>query len=53
MTDDTHTIRSGRLSATIKAQGAELCSLRHESGYAAGQALSFERPRGRIACEDA
>ena len=32
MTDDTHTIRSGRLSATIKAQGAELCSLGHEGG---------------------
>jgi galactose mutarotase-like enzyme len=29
MTDDTHTIRSGGLTATIKAQGAEMCSLRH------------------------
>lgn len=28
MTDDTHTIRSGSLIATIKAQGAEMCSLR-------------------------
>ncbi|RXT43390.1 aldose 1-epimerase family protein [Bradyrhizobium betae] len=28
MTDDTHTIRSGGLTATIKAQGAELCSLK-------------------------
>ncbi|MBR0856085.1 aldose 1-epimerase family protein [Bradyrhizobium liaoningense] len=28
MTDDTHTIRSGGLAATIKAHGAELCSLR-------------------------
>jgi galactose mutarotase-like enzyme len=32
MTDDTHTIRSGGLTATIKAHGAELCSLRHERG---------------------
>lgn len=32
MTDDTHTIRSGRLAATIKAHGAELCSLKHGSG---------------------
>lgn len=32
MTDDTHTIRSGRLTATIKAQGAELCSLKHDAG---------------------
>ncbi|QQO13524.1 aldose 1-epimerase family protein [Bradyrhizobium diazoefficiens] len=32
MTDDTHTIRSGRLGATIKAHGAELCSLKHGSG---------------------
>jgi galactose mutarotase-like enzyme len=29
MTDDTHTIRSGGLTATIKAQGAELCSLKN------------------------
>jgi galactose mutarotase-like enzyme len=28
MTDDTHTIRSGGLTATIKAQGAEMCSLK-------------------------
>ncbi|MGY4234756.1 galactose mutarotase-like enzyme [Bradyrhizobium sp. USDA 4449] len=32
MTDDTHTIRSGGLCATIKAQGAEMCSLRHDDG---------------------
>jgi galactose mutarotase-like enzyme len=32
MTDDTHAVRSGPLTATIKAQGAELCSLRHEGG---------------------
>lgn len=28
MTDDTHTLRSGSLTATVKAQGAELCSLK-------------------------
>ncbi|MCP3397438.1 aldose 1-epimerase family protein [Bradyrhizobium sp. CCGB20] len=32
MTDDTHTIRSGGLAATIKAHGAELCSLNDGSG---------------------
>jgi galactose mutarotase-like enzyme len=32
MTDDTHTIRSGGLTATIKAQGAELCSLKDGNG---------------------
>lgn len=32
MTDDTHTIRSGGLTATIKAHGAELCSLTDGSG---------------------
>jgi galactose mutarotase-like enzyme len=32
MTDDTHTIRSGGLTATIKAHGAELCSLKDGSG---------------------
>ncbi|WP_441234190.1 aldose 1-epimerase family protein [Bradyrhizobium sp. 930_D9_N1_4] len=32
MTDDTHTIRSGGLSAAIKAHGAELCSLKDGSG---------------------
>ncbi|MCP3472121.1 aldose 1-epimerase family protein [Bradyrhizobium sp. CCGUVB1N3] len=32
MTDDTHSIRGGALAATIKAQGAELCSLKHDSG---------------------
>ncbi|WP_456624287.1 MULTISPECIES: aldose 1-epimerase family protein [unclassified Bradyrhizobium] len=32
MTDDTHTIRSGGLTATIKAQGAELCSLKNAAG---------------------
>ncbi|MBR0975438.1 MULTISPECIES: aldose 1-epimerase family protein [Bradyrhizobium] len=30
MTDDTHTIRSGALTATIKAHGAEMCSLKHK-----------------------
>src|SRR3954453_7987193 len=33
MTDDTHTIRSGGLTATIKAQGAELCSLKHAARF--------------------
>ena len=32
MTDDTHTLRSGSLTATIKAQGAEMRSLRHNEG---------------------
>lgn len=32
MTDDTYTIRSGALAATIKSYGAELCSLKHGSG---------------------
>ncbi|OAF16769.1 aldose 1-epimerase family protein [Bradyrhizobium neotropicale] len=32
MTDDTHVIQSGGLTATIKAHGAELCSLRDEDG---------------------
>jgi len=32
MTDDTHTIRSGSLTATIKAHGAELSSLKDGSG---------------------
>ncbi|MCP3405941.1 aldose 1-epimerase family protein [Bradyrhizobium sp. CCGB01] len=32
MTDDTHTIRSGGLAATIKAHGAELCSLKDGGG---------------------
>lgn len=32
MTDDTHTIRSGGLTATVKAQGAEMCSLKSDAG---------------------
>src|SRR4051795_13782394 len=32
MTDDTHTIRCGGLTATIKAQGAEMCSLASDAG---------------------
>jgi galactose mutarotase-like enzyme len=32
MTDATHTIRSGGLTATIKAQGAEMCSLASDAG---------------------
>jgi len=31
MTDDTHSLRSGSLTATIKAHGAELCSLKDSS----------------------
>lgn len=31
MTDDTHSLRSGCLTATIKAHGAELCSLKSGS----------------------
>ncbi|MCK1362174.1 aldose 1-epimerase family protein [Bradyrhizobium sp. 199] len=30
MSDDSHSLRSGGLTATIKAQGAELCSLKDE-----------------------
>ena len=32
MSDDTHSIRSGGLTATIKAQGAELCALSDAAG---------------------
>ncbi|MGV7215566.1 aldose 1-epimerase family protein [Bradyrhizobium sp. UFLA05-112] len=32
MNEDIHVIRSGALTAAIKAQGAELCSLKHETG---------------------
>lgn len=32
MSDDTHALRSGRLTATIKAQGAELRSLKDSNG---------------------
>ncbi|MBP1095168.1 aldose 1-epimerase family protein [Bradyrhizobium diazoefficiens] len=32
MTDDTHSIRSGGLTATIKAHGAEMCSLKSDAG---------------------
>ncbi|SDJ00435.1 Galactose mutarotase [Bradyrhizobium sp. Rc2d] len=32
MSDETHSIRSGRLSAAIKAHGAELCSLKDGGG---------------------
>jgi galactose mutarotase-like enzyme len=32
MTDDMHTIRGGGLTATIKAQGAEMCSLTSDAG---------------------
>jgi galactose mutarotase-like enzyme len=33
MKDDTYTLRSGRLTATVKAQGAELCSLKDGGGF--------------------
>lgn len=32
MNDDTYTLRSGRLAATVKAHGAELCSLKDRGG---------------------
>lgn len=32
MNEDNHSIRSGGLTATIKAKGAELCSLEHDAG---------------------
>jgi galactose mutarotase-like enzyme len=32
MSDDTYSLRSGSLTATIKAHGAELCSLKDDSG---------------------
>src|ERR671939_515263 len=32
MIADVHTLRSGRLSATVKAHGAELCSLKDAGG---------------------
>jgi galactose mutarotase-like enzyme len=32
MSDDSHTLRSGAITATIKAHGAELCSLRDPQG---------------------
>jgi galactose mutarotase-like enzyme len=32
MSDDTHALRSGGFTATIKAQGAELCSLKDGNG---------------------
>ena len=30
MSDDTHSLRSGSLTATVKAHGAELCSLKDD-----------------------
>ncbi|KYG98130.1 aldose 1-epimerase family protein [Bradyrhizobium sp. DOA1] len=33
MNDDTYTLRSGRLAATVKAHGAELCSLKDGGGF--------------------
>lgn len=48
MTDDTHTLRSGPLTATIKAHGAEMCSLKHKDGtefvWQAGPAWARHAP---------
>lgn len=48
MTDDTHTIRSGGLTAIIKAHGAEMGSLRHKDGiefvWQAGPAWARHAP---------
>lgn len=48
MTDDMHTIRSGGLTATIKAHGAEMCSLKHKDGiefvWQAGPAWARHAP---------
>jgi hypothetical protein len=32
MNDDRHTLRADGITATIRAHGAELCSLRNEGG---------------------
>jgi galactose mutarotase-like enzyme len=48
MTDDTHTLRSGGLTATIKAHGAEMSSLKHKDGtefvWQAGPAWTRHAP---------
>ena len=48
MTDETHTLRSGELTATVKAHGAELCSLTHKDGtefvWQAGPAWARHAP---------
>src|SRR3978361_738229 len=48
MTDDRHTLRSSMISATIKVDGAELCSLRNAEGkellWQAGEAWPRHSP---------
>jgi galactose mutarotase-like enzyme len=48
MTDDRHTLRSNGITATIKADGAELCSLRNAAGqemlWQAGEAWPRHSP---------
>lgn len=48
MTDDRHTLKSSRISAIIKADGAELCSLRNAEGkellWQAGEAWPRHSP---------
>ncbi|SDH97768.1 MULTISPECIES: aldose 1-epimerase family protein [Bradyrhizobium] len=48
MTDDRHSLRSNRIAATIKADGAELCSLRNAEGlellWQAGEAWPRHSP---------
>jgi galactose mutarotase-like enzyme len=48
MTDDRHTIKRGGIAATIKADGAELCSLRNAEGqellWQAGEAWPRHSP---------
>lgn len=41
MSEDAHRIQSGPITTTIKAQGAELCSLKDVSG------VEFVRQAGR------
>ncbi|MDA9527629.1 MULTISPECIES: aldose 1-epimerase family protein [unclassified Bradyrhizobium] len=45
MSDDTYSLRSGSLTATIKAHGAELCSLRDDSGIEFVWQAGLEWPR--------
>ncbi|MGY0575706.1 hypothetical protein ACTGJ9_035605 [Bradyrhizobium sp. RDM12] len=48
MEEDTHTIHSANLRATIKAHGAEMCSLKHKDGtefvWQAGPAWTRHAP---------
>src|SRR6201996_9151940 len=45
MTTDNHTLRSGEIAATIKAHGAELCSLRNADGLELLWQAGPQRPR--------